>query len=181
MADLDLEAIIVKLWCDFTLFWLSLVGYLDLLNCEAIVRGAVLAELGSKNCETNLTLHEVGARYLNEHILGVEADFGLLTVYDRGQRQHLPILVVEDRVLIKTIQDWDELLHLHVRLKHFKQFLRIHALSLLESLELDIFRRYCLIGYRCIRRKFIQVMSSHRSQCAPPTNVLVEFILQVNK
>ena len=114
VADLDLETVIVKLWCDFTLFWLSLVGYLDLLNSEAIVRGAVLAELGSKNCETNLTLHEVGARYLNEHILGVEADFGLLTVYDRGQRQHLPILVIEDRVLIKTIQDWDELLHLHV-------------------------------------------------------------------
>lgn len=47
MADLNLEAVIVKLWCDFTLFWLSLVGYLDLLNSEAVVRGAVLAKLGS--------------------------------------------------------------------------------------------------------------------------------------
>jgi hypothetical protein len=161
VTQFDIEVNVLESRCDFIVFWLSFVSNLYLFDCEFVVSAAVFAELSCQDCKTDFALHQICACNFNKDILCVKTDFCCLRVNDWGKREDLTIFVIENGVLFVTLQNRQELLHLHVSLENLKKLLSVHALSLLKSLKNDILRRDRLICDWRITCKLIQVMSTH--------------------
>ena len=82
---------------------------------------------------------------------------------------------------MERFENRDEFLHLHIIFKNFEQLLRVHTLFLFQRLKHNLFWLSRLIRDRRIRREFIKVVSAHRCKRSLPTNVVVEFVLQINE
>ena len=139
----------------------------------------VITELCRENSQANLSLLDIGASNLDEDIAGIRCNLRLLRVNDGRKREHLPVLIVENRVLVEWLKDRQELLHLYVLLEHFEEGCRVHCFSLLECLEDNLIRRQSLVGNRS--SNLVQVMRAHRCKRSPSADVLVKFILQVDE
>mmetsp|Transcript_206 Transcript_206/g.211 ORF Transcript_206/g.211 Transcript_206/m.211 type:complete len:307 (+) Transcript_206:1049-1969(+) len=156
-----------------------LVSNLDLLNLVAPFALAMLAELGGKDCEANLSLLDVCSSDFDEDVAGVESDLGRLRVNDGRQRQHLSVLVVEHRVLLEGLKNWQELLHLDVVLENFEKRVAVHRFVLLERLEHDIAGWVRLVSDWAAN--FVQIVRAHGCECPSAANILMQLILQVDE
>ena len=139
----------------------------------------VITELSGEHREANLSLLDISTSDLDEDIAGVCSDLCLLRVDDGRKREHLPILIVENGVLVEWFKDWQELLHLYVLLEHFKQGCSVHSFSLLQGLEDDLIRWQRFISNRS--SNLVQVMRTHRCKRSPAADVLVKFVLKVDE
>lgn len=125
------------------------------------VTGAVLAELGCHNSEANFSFHEIGSCNFNEDVLGIKGNFSGFGIDNWGQGEDLSIFVIENRVLIMSLKNWQELLHLHVGLKKLKKFYNVHSLGLLKGLEHNVFRCDSLVCDGRVVGKFVKIVSAH--------------------
>jgi hypothetical protein len=139
----------------------------------------VLRELSGKDGKNDLALGEVSARNLNENILGVQRNLGVVRVDDWRKRKHGSLGVKEHWVKRHVLNDVQELLQLLILSQHVEKLNTVHLLFLFKSLEDNIFWWECLISDWSA--DFVIVVSSHRAKSSLSAEVLMHLVLQINE
>lgn len=141
--------------------------------------GAVRGEHGNHGVKDNLALGQVSSRALNEDVLGIESDLGVVAVDDGGQGQDLTVLVVDDGVDGRVTDDGQELSEMLVVFVEGHQLLAVHALLLVQGGELNLLGGQGLVGEGTLDG--VEIVGSNGDQSTLPANVHVELILQVDE
>ena len=161
MVELDFEVGVSHCWCDLGFFGCVIVCDFNLLHSVLAVTRAVLAELGRHNSEANFSFHEIGSCNFNEDVFGIKGNFSGFGIDNWGQGEDLSVLVVENGVLIMSLKNWQELLHLHVGLKKLEKFYSVHSLGLLQGLEHNVFRCDGLVCNGRVTGEFVKIVGAH--------------------
>ena len=91
----------------------------------------------------------------------------------------MPVLIVENGVLVEWFKDWQELLHFDVLLEYLEEGRSTHLFGLFECLEDDLIRWQGLICNRS--SNFVEVMCTHGGKRSPAADVLVKLVLKVDE
>jgi len=140
---------------------------------------AMRRELGGKDGQADLTFQQIGTSDFNEDVLGIKSNFSSLRVDNRWERQNLSISIVEDGVPLFSLEDWQELFHLNIRLEFLEESIGIHGFGLLQCLENNLTGWHCFISNRSLN--FREIMSTHGSKSSSSADVLMQLVLQVNE
>ena len=65
----------------------------------------MVTELSSQHGQADLGLLNVSTSDLDEDVASVETNFGRFRINDRRKRENFPVLVIEDRILVKRFED----------------------------------------------------------------------------
>mmetsp|Transcript_107908 Transcript_107908/g.315492 ORF Transcript_107908/g.315492 Transcript_107908/m.315492 type:complete len:387 (+) Transcript_107908:871-2031(+) len=141
--------------------------------------GAVLRKHGHDRVQRDVCLRVVRGRALDEDVLGLKADLGVLTIDDGRQGQHHPVAIVDHRVHGAVTDDGQVCLQLLMRRQDLHHPVAVHLLLLIQRPEPDVLRWQCLIGERGLQRG--KVVSANGHQGSAATDVHVKLVLEVDK
>jgi len=158
---------------------------------------AVLGEHGDHNVADNIQLCLICRRDLDENVGGVERDFRVVAVDDRGERADDLVGIKNDGVDRLVPNDAEETTKMLVRLVEGHQLLSVHLLGLVQGDEADVLRRQSLVCERALDGVEVVCtnalchvlvnespavrLDNSRYEGTLPRQILVKLVLQANE
>mmetsp|Transcript_11518 Transcript_11518/g.29026 ORF Transcript_11518/g.29026 Transcript_11518/m.29026 type:complete len:311 (+) Transcript_11518:693-1625(+) len=156
----------------------AVLEHLDALHREGC--GAVLGEHGEHNVERDRGLGAIQRGHLHQHVPGVHGDLAVVTVQDRRQRHHHTVGVAHHRIE-RTLPDerqiGPQMRQVLVDVLH--QLCAVHLALHLQRHEADLLGLLGTIAKGRLHRA--QIVCADRGQSPLPTDVLMQFVLQLHE
>lgn len=150
---------------------------LDGLDGEGLV--AVLGEHGDHDVADNVELGLIGGGDLDEDVLGVEGDLGVVAVDDGRQRADGLVGVEDDGVDGLVADDVQVAAEVLVGLVELHQLLAVHLLGLVEGDEADVLGGEGLVGEGALNG--VEVVGADGDEGSLPGQVLVKLVLEADE
>ena len=121
-----------------------------------------MTEHGDEGVQHDAGLGQVHGRHLEQDVLGVQGDLGVLSIDDGRQGQDHVIGVVDDRIDWTILDDWEIGFEMRVSRVKIHQLCGSKLFGLIQGHKFDIFRGLCHVPKWTLDG--VQIMGSNRGK-----------------